>query len=212
MSANEKAEAFLIVVKRLLKWAALALLAAAGLIGALYGYERYQESQRNKPYLLTSYAEVKLGDSAEQVRYALGHPPTFLYKGDETKTGNPFDQFLEVVKSDDLSKAHLLKESKVWQYPGRTNTEISVTFDKPGGVVDSIACYSQGSYSCPSVFGIEDGTSEDAVLEHLGKPDAEKLDQAAKVMRYNRYNLTLYLVKKQVYMLEVTAPAPTPKS
>lgn len=160
---------------------------------------------------MTSYAEVKLGDSAEQVRYALGHPPTFLHKSEETKTGNPFDEFLEVVKSDDPAKAHLLKQSNVWQYPGRTSTEISVTFDKPGGVVDSVACYSQGSYSCPSVFGIEDGTSEEEVVEHLGKPDAETLDQAAKVMRYNRYNLTLYLVKKQVYMLEVTAPASTPK-
>jgi hypothetical protein len=32
------------------------------------------------------------------------------------------------------------------------------------------------------------------------------------VLRYNRYNLTLYLVKKKVYMLEVTAAAPAPAS
>lgn len=211
MSANEKTEAVLIVIKRLLKWLLSAGLALVAVVAASLGYEAYEKWHRNKPGLLTEYAELKLSDSPQQVRYVLGNPPEFLHQGAE-EPGNPWSKYPRVIRADDDKEGHLISESKGWQYASRPNTRLDVEFDKPGGVVSSISCYSQTIYACPQVFGIHDGTDEEEVLGHLGKPDAAVLRDSSKVLRYNRYNLTLYLVKKKVYMLEVTAAAPAPAS
>lgn len=205
MSANEKAEAILIVIKRLLKWALVGMLALAALVASLIGVEQYERWQRNKPRLLTEYSDIKLGDSPQQVRYVLGQPAEYLVTKEEA--GNPWSKFPRVVKPEDDRDGSLLAQSKTWQYPTRRDTRIDVEFDKPGGVVVSVSCYSQTIYSCPEVFGLRDGTDEDYVFAQLGQPTAEALRDSSKVLRYNSLNLTLYLVKKKVYMIEVSAPA-----
>lgn len=205
MSANEKAEAILIVVKRLLKWVLVGVLAWAALVASLIGAEQYERWQRNKPRLLTEYADIKLGDSPQQVRYVLGQPVEYLVTKEEV--GNPWSKFPRVVKPEEDQDGSLLSQSKTWQYPTRRDTRIDVEFDKPGGIVVSVSCYSDSIYSCPEVLGLRDGTDEDEVLEHLGAPTTEELRGASKVMRFNNLNLTLYLVKKKVYMVEVSLPA-----
>jgi len=207
VSANEQAEAFLIVVKRLLKWMGFAALVIAALVAAVLGYEEYERYVRDKPRLLTEYAEVKLGDSADQVRYVLGAPAAFLDRTPE-EADKPWTKDPRVVRADDAKEGHLIVNSTGWQYDVRTNTQINVSFDAPApsGKVIAVACYSQTVYSCPEVFGLRDGSSEEEVLKHLGKPDSDTIESSAKVLRYEAYNLTLYLVKKRVYMVTVTTP------
>jgi hypothetical protein len=196
MSANVKAEAILIVIKRVLKWIGFALLAGVVLAIIFSSYDEFQRYQRDKPRLLTEYAGLKLGESQEHVKYVLGNPPEFLVFGAKDDP--------RVILTKDKNEGHLIAQSDVWFYPDQQTTK-TIEFDKPGGVITSISCISQTTYGCPEIFGIRDGTDEDHVLKHLGNPDAEVFRDSAKVLRYNRYNMTLYLTKKKVYMLEVTA-------
>lgn len=207
MSANEQAEAILIVIKRLLKWALIAALAVVALIASLFGVQYYEQWERNRPRLLTAYADIKLGDSAQQVRYVLGPPPEYLYRTEEEERGKPWTMYPEVVKPEQDPGGKKFAASREWQYETPQRTRIDVEFDKPEGVVVSVSCYSSTVYACPPVFGLRDGAEEDEVLEHLGRPTAETLRDSSKVMRYNDLNLTLYLEKRRVYMVEVTAPS-----
>jgi hypothetical protein len=36
--------------------------------------------------------------------------------------------------------------------------------------VKQILCYSEGYLNCPSVFGLDDGSTEEEVIARLGKP------------------------------------------
>jgi hypothetical protein len=137
------------------------------------------------------------------VKYVLGHPPEFLVVGAKDPN-NEKRKDPRVILTNDKNEGHLISQSDVWFYPDQQTT-ITIDFDKPGGVITSIACISQATYGCPEIFGIRVGTDEDHVLKHLGKPNAEVFRDSAKVLRYNRYNMTLYLTKKKVYMVEVTA-------
>lgn len=207
MSANVKAEAILIVIKRILKWIGLVLLAGGALIALYLGYEEFQRYQRDKPRLLAEYSGITLGESPEHVKYAIGNPSRIEHKGEDASPKNQSEERGAVLKVDDKNE-HLISKSKEWMYSIGQNLT-TIEFDKPGGSVVSISCFSFMSYVCPEVFGIRVGTDEKDVLNHLGKPDAEILEDARKVLRFNRYNLTLYLTKKKVYMLEVTARSKT---
>ncbi len=198
-----KAAAVFIVIKRLLKWIALFLLAGVVLISFITAYKEYQNNQLNKPRLITEYADLKLGASQEHVKYVLGDPPEFLVsenKEPETLKGTGFRQ---VYKNDKI-EGHLISQSDVWFYDYQ-NHLISVSFDKPGGIIAEIACITSANFSCPEIFGIRDGSGEEDVLKSLGEPDSEVTKDSVKVMRYNRYNVTLHLKKKKVYYLTVTA-------
>lgn len=201
MSASETAEAFLIVVKRLAKWALWALLTIALLLGLVLGGVWLKDKWDNRPYPLTKYANVALGDSREQVRYALGAPETFIaarQPGDADENQDP-----KVITAADNPLGFEAMESPGWLYEN-TRHRITVAFDPKTHKVIWIGCYSQGSYECPSVFGLNDGDTEDELFEHLGKPNSERLDGTVKIVRYDSYNLTFYLVKKKVYMLRVS--------
>lgn len=205
MSASEKAETILLIAKRLLKWAAIALLALMGLVGGFLGYEHYQEFLRNKPRQLTDYAGVALGDSVAQVRYALGDPESF-FEATEKGASNEWIEFPRVFKVGDAESEKLLNLSSEWRYSGQ-NTVTSIGFDKAGGAVTAIACYSSSVYACPTLLSLQDGDTEEAVLEHLGPPASESIENGRRTMRYPQYNLNLGLERKKVFMLEVTRSA-----
>jgi len=207
MSANVKAEAILIVIKRILKRTGFVLLGGVVLIVIFSSYDEFQRYQRDKPRLVTEYAGVSLGESTEHVKYAIGNPSQIEHKGEGDSTKDQNAGRGPVLKVDGTN-GHLISTSKEWMYSIGQNL-ITVEFDKPGGGVVSVSCFSFMSYVCPEIFGIRDGTDEKYVLDRLGKPDSEVLEDARKVLRYNRYNLTLYLAMKKVYMLEVTASSGT---
>ena len=69
MSANEIAEAILLVIKRLAKWAALGLL-SIGAIGAFafWGHEKWQ----NRPQVVSSLMEIAIGEKWADVVFRQG--------------------------------------------------------------------------------------------------------------------------------------------
>lgn len=205
MSASEKAETILLIAKRLLKWAAIALLTVMGGVGGILGYEHYQEFERNKPRQLTAYAGVALGDSVAQVRYALGDPESF-FEATEKGASNEWIEFPRVFKVGDAESERLLTLSTEWRYSDQP-TITSVGFDKAGGAVTAISCYSSSVYACPALLGLRDGDTEEDVLEHLGPPASASIENGRKTMRYPQYNLKLSLEQKKIFMLEVTRSA-----
>lgn len=206
MTAAESAEVFLIVVKRLGKWALWLLSALAAIFVLALAWEKGKEYIDNRPYRAVRYADIGLGDAQKEVLYVLGPPPHFIHPARTLNDGNPFSKFGRVVDGAKPEEKVSYTDSNEWLYTvhqGRTD----VAFDKAGGRVTSIACFSESSYSCPSLYGIRDGSSEDDVLSQLGKPASEELDGVTKTVRYPQYNLTVYLEKRRVYMLKVSEGA-----
>lgn len=72
MSANETAEAILIVLKRISKWMFLAALVIALLFGALIGYEKSKQYYDEMPKLIDQLMDVKIGMKFEDLMFR--HP------------------------------------------------------------------------------------------------------------------------------------------
>lgn len=200
MTASDSAEAFLIVIKRIGKFLLWLLAGAIAILLAIFGLAEWKKYSDNKPYRATSYAEISLGDTQNEILYSLGPPPNFI---------GPTQSVLEIKEAEDIKedeKNLSFSDSKEWLYTDRQG-RIDVAFDKPGGRVISIACYSDSYFLCPTIFGIHDGSNENDVISHLGQPSSERIDGVAKIIRYSQYNLTLYLAKRQVYMLKVSENA-----
>ena len=203
MSANQSAEAVLIVIKRLGKWV-LWLIAALAVLGCLIagGYWT-RDYIANRPHPAKRYADLNLGDTQKEVLYALGPPPAFI-DFTPANDGNMFPGF-RVVDGKDVNEKVTYNSSTGWMYGDQRR--IDVDFDKPGGRVVSIACFSESSYLCPALYGLRTGSVEDDVLSQLGKPGSEKLDGVTKTMRYPQYNLVVLLEKRRVYMLKLSENA-----
>jgi hypothetical protein len=63
--------------------------------------------------------------------------------------------------------------------------------------------------NCPPLLGIQDGTSEDTLVEKLGNPSDQKIDGITKKIGYSDLGAWFYLEKRKVYMIGVvsnTAP------
>src|SRR3990172_9962397 len=86
MAATETAEAILVVIRRLAKWAAWGLLGVVG-VGiaialALFGYEKWQ----SRPHVVTSLKSIAIGDKLADVIFRQGEfvvvvqPPTTVRK------------------------------------------------------------------------------------------------------------------------------------
>ena len=113
MSANVKAEAILIVIKRVLKWIGFVLLAGVVITIIFSSYDEFQRYQRNKPRLLTEYAGLKLGESTEHVKYALGNPSRIHHKGEGDSTRTQTQEFGSIVEVG-VKNEHLISKSKEW--------------------------------------------------------------------------------------------------
>jgi hypothetical protein len=195
MSANETAEAILIVIKRLLKWVAIAALLVMVVLGTVLGYDHYEQYQRKKPRLATEYAGVKLGETRQQLLYALGEP-------------------VQIELSDMPRQEHVAGEreklmaASAWWYSIRTNPAVQriAVFGKESQSVSLIVCFSDGYADCPELFGLRDGSREEEVLEHLGPADKEEVTDSIKVLVYNKLNAQFYLRQKVVYGVQVAKP------
>jgi hypothetical protein len=64
--------------------------------------------------------------------------------------------------------------------------------------------------NCPPLFGIQDGTGEDTLVEKLGNPSNAKIDGVAKKMEYRNLGAWFYLAKKKVYMMGVVGDIAPP--
>jgi hypothetical protein len=206
MSTTDTAEAILLVLKRVGKWTAivvvsLLLLTVAGWL-SLLGYEY----AKNRPFQATAYHELALGNSQDEVLYALGDPSYMLVRA-PVKDNEPWTRYAEVISTKEISPGKAFKDYQGWVFSSSDGKRLHIDFDAPNGRITGIACFSYGSYNCPPLFGLRDGSTEDDVRSALGVPAKEVLDGAVKRMHYPQFNVTAYLEKRRVHMLKVSKEA-----
>lgn len=111
-----------------------------------------------------SYGVVGMGDDKHDVRYALGSE----HGGAET--------------------------AQIWTYPTEANSTIRVEFT-PSGQLDRISCSSAAAEpdSCPELYGIGIGETEDVIGGHLGAPSYIHISGDKKFIAYNSIGATYVL-------------------
>lgn len=168
--------------RKILAWVFFILGALLAWVGKMY-WDDYQSYQ---PKALDSYMGLTQGNTREQVRYVMGVPDAVQRPGISERK-----DIGEVTKEEMNTAAR-------WFYPKQPSGDISVNFENDR--VESVMC--AGGNACHGVFRIYIDSTEDEVLEIVGKPDMERLDEGYKWMRYNKYNLSLYLEQRRVVMIE----------
>lgn len=205
MPAQEAAEAFLIVAKRLLKWSGVGLL-ALGVVGGLafWAFHAY-EAYKNRPFPVVVYQDVQLGHSQQEVLYALGQPTYVLVKV-RVDANLPWTKYAQAIRTNELPAGKSIHDYQSWIFE-TDQKAIDFDFDAPRGKVVGVGCMSKGSWNCPALFGLRDGSSEEEVLAQLGAPGHQDLLDAVKRLRYPQFNVSLYLEKRRVYMIRVSQGA-----
>lgn len=113
---------------------------------------------------VNTYGVVAMGDDKSAVRYALG--------GQHGGAEN----------------------SRIWTYQAEADAVIKVEFT-PGGQLDRISCSSAAVEpdSCPQLYGIGIGETEDVVGGHLGAPSRIGISGHRKYMTYQSLGATYVL-------------------
>ncbi len=175
-------------------------IAAVG-VGSIYTYDRYQ----NRLTRATGYYDLTLGMSKDEVYYVKGQP-TEVHE--RPAKGDAFEGSWLVIYVNAIPKGKTPKDYISWAYSLDTTSGDRLDiefFDRDR--VSRIACYTTTGF-CRSILGIASGDTEESVKDRLGKPDREELSGVTKRLRYSSLNLSLYLVKKKVYMLVVEGETP----
>ena len=179
-----------LIIRRMF-FSIVAVVLVIGLITAIfYGYKNIASA----PTRQTGYADLKLGMTMGEVQYVKG-PPTDVV----SLPG------LEVIPVKFLNSDKRIEKYTAWMYdkPQGEDYRIDVSFDPKTKRLKYIACFSQGSFNCPSLFGIDDGTSEKRLLETLGDPSKQSLDGVTKTMSYDKLHTRFLLSRQKVFMLTV---------
>ena len=186
----------------------------------------------NQAVKITEYQDLKLGMSMDEVIYAMGKPDTLLYKNKDTLLYFDKDNNLLTDKERDkdkiyctdcmwhASKNEIKKEGGIknffnWEYQF-PESEFFLEFDLKKKLIQ-IRCLDirvtkkafrddgiKLSEQC-HIAGIHTQSSEDEVIEILGKPSKESLNTKSyvKTMTYKERNLELLLSGKKVYYIVI---------
>lgn len=184
-------------------------------VGTIYLLNQ-QRHDREKQ--LSSYYDVRLGDSKEEVGYKLGYPSSVQgpYRPDPNHEGWQLSDDLKVNKNGDLEGApddppggSALQKFDEWHYdlpPDR----ITVHFDENRKTASEVTCQSWKTNSaskCRPILGVSVGSSEQQVREKLGPPERENITGIFKEMSYPSLGISLMLTKGEVYLIKKTRPA-----
>jgi hypothetical protein len=189
--------------RSLIGFASIIAFVALGL-SIMFVYENIQEI----PHRATAYADLRLGMSMAEVKYVKGYPTDVLENlGEESGDTKGFRRVIAVTE---LKNGQKVEHYATWEYAQTDQKHrIEVDFDNIG-TLNQIACFSQDTTNCPILFGIRDGTSENALLEKLGNPTNEEIDGVTKRIEYQQLGAWFYLEKKKVYMIGVVGNAAPP--
>jgi hypothetical protein len=175
------------------------------LIGIIFGIGFAIHAKiKNLPSKQTEYADLRLGMTMAEVKYIKGQPAFVLADHD------PNDKFPDqrVLEAQGLR----VDDFRSWQYDISKNGQarLDVDFDK-SGTVNKIGCYSNGLMTCPVLLGLYDRSTEDSMINRLGKPTEEHIDKSSgvKKVQYKDFNAWFYLNQKTIYMMGIiTNPSP----
>jgi hypothetical protein len=185
--------------RRIVKRTALTLAAITALTGAVIGGS-YIWNQLPAPLASQAeYAGLRLGIGPDEVMYIKGYPPMVLGEvdGEGLWAGQP------VISTKDLENGKRAQDYRDWQYEYSTS-RLDITFNPEKTAVVAISCYSSDRLKrCPSIVGLSDGDSEQAVIRKLGAPGTARIEGVAKFISYPELAVQLWLSKEQVYMIGV---------
>lgn len=138
----------------------------------------------------TAYADVALNSGRPDALYALGRP--------------------ERVRSADGSVKAPANEADLnaatgWLYRSSAGGDVEVRFD-PAGIVESIGCRHNDvqPFSCPALYAIPLGTTEDVVMRRLGSPTRTEIVGGAKRMIYADIGATYELQRFRVFAVSLS--------
>lgn len=173
---------------------------------------------------MTHYQSVAIGQSKEEVAYALGEPQTVEVQIGPANNGwgpvkvitltKPFDQLVSGVNETDLQgDAPVLPANQSfkgyadWHYYSMER-QLSVRFDK-NGTVSSIGCwaeYTNKSRSCDLLMDVSSFTDENGVRSQLGNPSREEVSDGIKTMDYDSLGVHFLLHERTVFAIKKTKP------
>lgn len=171
----------------------LALLAFVG-SGMMWGYQKIV----NLPTRQTTYADLTLGMTMQEVKYVKGVP------GMVNQTMKPWAP----VATSELRTNQRIENYLTWIYASDPNTledgTIAAYFSEKTRRLTEVRCYSESYFRCPSVFGLHDGSTEKDVIDTLGQPNVQRIeDSGIKDLTYSSLDLLFRLQQKKVFSLTI---------
>ena len=176
---------------------------------------------------LTTYRDVTIGQNKIEVQYAVDAPQTV--QGPATAMPNGWS-YSNPLRVDERPNPHIpagyaripngksVMDYDSWHYWNAEGT-FDVEFNRRSHLVENISCWSSSAprqTTCPPLFGIRSGMTEEEVLARLGEADNSELmgggmveDQpvlVTKKLTYNMLGLRLTLAEKRVRGIEKRAP------
>lgn len=141
------------------------------------------------------YYDLKLGMSPAEVIYAKGNP---AYVVEDSIR----DHRQLLIKFEEMPAGKTAKDYREWEFPigGNETGSVEVIFSRETMRVIQIGCYSKTAY-CVPIYGITTGSSEEQVMNKLGKPENVQLNKVTETFDYPDLHLSLLLEKKRVVML-----------
>ncbi len=179
MSANETAEAIIIVIKRLAKWAFIGLLLIAFFIGLIIGYFQIESYYKNRPQLVTSIKGISLGDKLSDA----------LFK-------NPGFSIDEAASKKD-------GESTIYR-----NKETRVDLDVKDDRIVAVSYFCKSEFDYTSVNGISCHDTGDRLVEKYGndlKVQCLRDKKDKLYLNYRVYDISRFGIRHHVFNNKVAA-------
>lgn len=185
-----------------IKWFAVIVAVPIATGGIWFGYRYVEASVHARPKPITTYADVALGNSQDEVLYAKGMPSDVLVDdkpGESPIAGTRTQFYVSELKSGDN-----VKNYRYWSYGVVSAGRIDVDFSPNARKVIRVFCYAKRDEPCPPLLGVAGGATEAEVIKLLGAPANAEIStdfSAVKKMSYPKWNVTFLLQQLQVYGL-----------
>jgi hypothetical protein len=186
MSANERAEAFLLVIKRLAKWAAIGIAGLLMLVLIFYVYTEAKDYYDNRPKVVTEVKGIILGEKLNDVifkvdGFVLEKDQTDLAEGESRYANNDLKLYMRVINGRANIISYECKE------------------ESDNYSINGIACFSTGE-SVAEKFGAE-------LRVRCMKDKESERHQKLRVYEVGKFGVRYHLWFNKVRAFTVTAPS-----
>lgn len=206
-------------MKRLLKWIFLLAATGAFAIAMIVGVVKYNsltEDYNKFRERLDQLANVKLGETQQELLYAYGKP--YMVRMAEYDATRPNDEKSAMHFTDiDLPKDTKVEDYAIWQWSWN-GLDLTAKFDPKSKKVIQLSCIARmddksDGLVCLTVGGVGLGRdkstsgyafyrrTEDHIVGVLGKPDSEEFSTVGethrKIINYNELGLQFVLIGRE---------------
>ena len=167
-------------------------------------WSRYEWVKRH----YSSYADIDLQMTKEEVQYAAGIPPHVVADPDPKKPS----ALLAVYQVDGKDPINALPKGRTYQSFNQWDYEahghrIDVVFQPESKRVMSISCFDQSDTpTCPWTYSIKVGMDENELVKELGQPTRASVSNGVKIMYWNDFGVEVTLQRRKAYMIRRDKP------